>query len=85
MFIVATSTVLAYLIAINQIPNLIVGSILSITHSKVAFFLILNLVLLIAGYFPRFYSSNDHISADFSADSQGARNRPCSFGHCSCF
>ena len=52
MFIVATGTVLAYLIAINQIPNLIVGSILSITHSKVAFFLILNLVLLIAGYFP---------------------------------
>jgi tripartite ATP-independent transporter DctM subunit len=51
MFIVATSTVLAYLIAINQIPNLIVTGILSVTHSKIVFFLILNLVLLIAGTF----------------------------------
>jgi tripartite ATP-independent transporter DctM subunit len=51
MFIVCTSTILAYLITIHQIPSLIVGNILSVTHSKVAFFLMLNLILLIAGTF----------------------------------
>jgi tripartite ATP-independent transporter DctM subunit len=51
MFIVGTSSLLAYLIAINQIPNIIVADVLSMTQSKVVFFLILNVVLLIAGTF----------------------------------
>jgi tripartite ATP-independent transporter DctM subunit len=51
MFIVGTSTLLAYLIAINQIPSIIVTSILSITHSKFTFFILLNGILLIAGTF----------------------------------
>jgi tripartite ATP-independent transporter DctM subunit len=51
MFIVGVSSLLAYLIALNQIPDLILKEVLSFTHDKILFLAALNVILLVAGTF----------------------------------
>jgi tripartite ATP-independent transporter DctM subunit len=51
MFIVGVSSLLAYLIALNKIPDLILASVLAFTHSKYIFLAAMNVILLIAGTF----------------------------------
>jgi len=51
MFLIATSTAFAYVLAIEQIPNLIADFLLLITENKIIIFLIINIVLLIVGTF----------------------------------
>jgi tripartite ATP-independent transporter DctM subunit len=51
MFIVGVSSLLAYLIALNRIPDLILADVLSFTHNKTLFLTAVNLILLVAGTF----------------------------------
>jgi tripartite ATP-independent transporter DctM subunit len=51
MFIVGISSLLAYLIALNRIPDLILADVLSFTHNKTVFLTALNGILLVAGTF----------------------------------
>ena len=51
MFIVGISGLLAYLIAINRIPDIAVAGVLSFTHNKFLFLTALNGILLVAGTF----------------------------------
>jgi tripartite ATP-independent transporter DctM subunit len=51
MFIVGVSSLLAYLIAINRIPDLILAEVLSFTHNKWLFLIVVNVILLVAGTF----------------------------------
>ena len=51
MFIVGISSLLAYLIALNRIPDLILADVLSFTHNKMVFLTALNGILLVAGTF----------------------------------
>ena len=49
MFIVGVSSLLAYLIAINRIPDLVLTEVLSFTQNKWSFLIAVNAILLIAG------------------------------------
>lgn len=49
MFIVGVSSLLAYLIAINRIPDLILTGVLSFTHNKWSFLITANVITLIVG------------------------------------
>ncbi len=51
MFLIATSTAFAYVLAIEQIPKLIADYLLSITENRIVILLIINLVLLVVGTF----------------------------------
>jgi len=51
MFLIATSTAFAYVLAIEQIPSLIADFLLSITVNKYILLLIINFILLIVGTF----------------------------------
>ncbi len=51
MFIVGISSLLAYLIAFNRIPDLVLSEVLSFTHNKIVFLTALNGVLLVVGTF----------------------------------
>jgi len=51
MFLIATSTAFAYVLAIEEIPRLIADFLLSITVNKYILLLIINIVLLIVGTF----------------------------------
>jgi tripartite ATP-independent transporter DctM subunit len=51
MFIVGISSLLAYLIAVNRIPDLVLAGVLSFTHDKFLFLTALNGILLVAGTF----------------------------------
>jgi tripartite ATP-independent transporter DctM subunit len=51
MFIVGVSSLLAYLIALNRVPELVLAEVLSFTHDKTVFLTALNGILLVAGTF----------------------------------
>ena len=51
MFLIATSTAFAYILALEQIPKLVADLLLSITNNKYIILLIINIVLLIVGTF----------------------------------
>ena len=51
MLIVAAANPFGWLLAFNHVPQLVMQSILSITHDKYLFLLIVNIVLLIMGMF----------------------------------
>jgi len=51
MFIVGVSSLLAYLIALNRVPELVLAKVLSFTHDKTVFLTALNGILLVAGTF----------------------------------
>lgn len=49
MFIIANATLFAWILAYEQIPQQLIGSILGITSNKFLLLLIINIILLIAG------------------------------------
>jgi C4-dicarboxylate transporter DctM subunit len=51
MFIIATSTAMGWVMANWQIPKIIAESILSVSNNKYVLFLLINLVIFIAGFF----------------------------------
>lgn len=51
MFLIATSSAFAYVLAIEEIPRLVASFLLSITTNKYILLLIINIVLLIVGTF----------------------------------
>ncbi|MDD3655958.1 MAG: TRAP transporter large permease [Atribacterota bacterium] len=51
MFLIATSTAFAYILALEQIPKLVADLLLSITNNKYIILFIINIVLLIVGTF----------------------------------
>ena len=51
MFLIATSTTFAYVLAIEEIPRLVASFLLSITTNKYILLFIINIVLLIVGMF----------------------------------
>lgn len=51
MFVVGTSTIFSYVLALYQIPQMIPHFILSLTQSKLVILLIVNAFLLVAGMF----------------------------------
>ena len=51
MFLIATSTAFAYILAIEEIPRLVAGFLLSITTNKYILLFIINIILLIVGMF----------------------------------
>ncbi len=51
MFLIATSTAFAYILALEQIPKLVANFLLSITANKYIILFIINIVLLIVGTF----------------------------------
>ena len=51
MFLIATSTAFAYVLAIEQVPKLIGDFLLSITTNKYYILIIINIILLIVGTF----------------------------------
>ena len=51
MFLIATSTTFAYILAIEEIPRLVASFLLSITANKYILLFIINIILLIVGMF----------------------------------
>jgi C4-dicarboxylate transporter DctM subunit len=51
MFIIATSTAMGWVMANWQIPKIIAENILSVSNNKYVLFLLINLVVFIAGFF----------------------------------